>query len=192
MTTPLYPTFRKRIDDAAELLIKQQVTPWSFLTAGPPFRVKKFDGQEINYQGIEFDGSPRDVFWSRYINPFLEAMTIEEISVAISLARERYVDARLLLPEVQGLLIAAAQKTFSKMAEVERRLLGKGFPERIPLRSVKSEVQQMIAFIEERVHCELAMWKPKPKLEEWYERNKFWVWLVGALVAVASLFAKLL
>ena len=57
MTTPLYPTFCKRIDDTVDQLIQNQVTPWSFLTAGPPFRIKKFDGKEIAYQGIGFEGS---------------------------------------------------------------------------------------------------------------------------------------
>ncbi len=72
MTTQLYPTFRKRVDDAIEQLIKQKVTPWSFLTAGPPFRIKSFDGKQIAYEGVGFEGSPRQVFWSRYIEPFLE------------------------------------------------------------------------------------------------------------------------
>lgn len=192
MTTPLYPTFRKRINDATEQLIQRQVTPWVFLTAGPPFRVKKFDGREIAYEGIGFEGSPRHVFWGRYIDPFLEALAIEEISAALSLARERGVDAKNLLPEVQGLLISAVQKIFREMADVDRRLLGKGYPERIPLYSTDSEVQRLTEFIEERFRSELAMWKPKPRPEEWYERNKFWVWLVGIVVALAGLWAKFL
>lgn len=192
MTTPLYPTFRKRIEDVTKQIIRSQVTPWAFLTAGPPFRVKQFDGREIAYQGIGFEGSPRNVYWARYIDPFLEALAIEEVGAAVSLAKERGVDATLLLPEVQGLLIAATQKVFREMADVDRRLLGKGFPESIPLRSVEREVSQLSAFIEERVRCELAMWKPKTRAEEWYERNKFWVWLFGTVVAVAGLAAKFL
>jgi hypothetical protein len=58
MTTPLYPTFQKRITDAVEGLLTRQVTPWFFLTAGPPFRIKSFDGREIAYQGLAFEGSP--------------------------------------------------------------------------------------------------------------------------------------
>lgn len=150
MTTPLYPTFRKRIDDAAEQIIQQQVTPWSFLNSGHPFRVKKFDGREIAYEGIGFEGSPRNVFWSRYIDPFLEALAIQEITAAVSLGRERNVDARLLLPEVQSLLIAASRRVFSQMAEVDRRLLGRGFPEQIALRSVEREAQSISGFIEEQ------------------------------------------
>lgn len=192
MTTPLYPISRKRIEDAAERIIRDQVTPWAFLTAGPPFKVKQFSGREISYQGIEFEGSPRAVYWDRYIDPFLEALAIEEIDFAVSSAKERKVDATCLLPEVQALLIAAVQKIFREMAEIDRRLLGKGYPESVPLRSVEDEVSQLRAFIEERIRCELAMWRPKSAVEEWYDRNKFWVWLVGIIVAVASLAAKVL
>lgn len=192
MTTPLYPTFRKRIDDAVDQLIQNQVTPWSFLTAGPPFRVKKFDGKEIAYQGIGFEGSPRLVFWSRYIEPFLEDLAVREIGTAVASARERNVDAHLLLPEIQGLLVAATRKTFSRMADVDRRLRGKGFPEKIHLRNIDRELQGMNGFIEERIRAELAMWKPKPRIEAWYEQNKFWVWFIGIIATIAGICAKFL
>ena len=89
MTSPLYPTFHKRINDATEQIIKRQVTPWSFLTTGHPFRVKMFDGQQISYEGIGFEGSPRTVFWSRYIEPFLEDLCVSEIGAAVTLAKEK-------------------------------------------------------------------------------------------------------
>lgn len=192
MTTPLYPIFRKRIEDATERIIRDQVTPWAFLTAGPPFKVKQFSGREISYQGVGFEGSPRTIFWGRYIDPFLEALAIEEIEFAVSSARERRVDATLLLPELQGLLNAAVQKIFREMAEIDRRLLGNGYPETVPLRSIEGEAGQLRAFIEEHIRCELAMWKPRSAVEEWYDRNKFWVWAVGIVVGVASLVVKLL
>jgi hypothetical protein len=192
VTSPLYPISRKRIEDAAERIVRDQVRPWAFLNAGPPFKVKQFSGRDISYQGIGFKGSPRTVYWGRYIDPFLEALAIEEIDFAISSATAKKVDATLLLPEVQGLLIVAVQRIFREMAEIDRRLLGNGYPESVPLRSVEGEVSQLRAFIEERIRCELAMWKPKSAVEEWYDRNKFWVWLVGIVVAVAGLAAKVL
>jgi hypothetical protein len=162
------------------------------LTAGPPFKVKQFSGREISYQGIGFEGSPRTIFWSRYIDPFLEALAIEEIEVAVSSAKERKVDATILLPEVQSLLNAAVLKVLREMADIDRLLLEKCFTETVPLRSVEGEAAQLRAFIEERVRCELEMWKPRSAVEEWYDRNKFWVWLVGIVVGVAGLAVKLL
>jgi hypothetical protein len=184
VTTPLYPTFRKRVDDAVEHLIVQQVTPWSFLTAGPPFHIKTFDEREISYAGVGFDGSPRMIFWTRYIEPFLEALAVSEIGIAVSMAKGKGVDAKLLLPEVQGLLSSGFRKVYARMAEVDRRLRGKGFPNTVELRSVESEVRRMDEFLDERIRSELMMWKPKSRREGWYERNKFFVWAVGILITI--------
>ena len=191
MTSPLYPTFRKRVDDAIEQMIKKQVTPWSFLTAGPPFRVKMFDGKQIAYEGVGFEGSPRTVFWSRYIEPFLEDLCLSEIRAAVTMAKERGVDARELPPELQDLLSAGCRRVYATMADVDRRLRGRGFPDKVALKSVDPEVAAMGQFIEDQVRAELAMWKPKPRVELWYERNKFWVWAIGILVSILlGLWAK--
>jgi hypothetical protein len=196
MTTPLYPIFKKRISDSVEHLLQNQVTPWSFLTAGKSFRVKNFYGREIAYEGVGFEGSPREVFWARYVEPFLEDLTVREVDAAVSSARVREVDAKLLLPEVQSLLRDASRKVFSRMAQIDQRLIGNGYPKNVPLRRVEQEVQGMDQFIDERIQAGLAMWKPlpnqKPKLEGWYEKNKFWVWLISTLIAIAGLCAKFL
>ena len=190
MTTPLYPTFRKRVDDVVEQIIKQQVTPWYFLTAGPPFRVKMFDGKQIAYEGVGFDGSPRTVFWAHYIEPFLEDICVSEIGAAVTMAKERGVDGRLLLPELQNLLSAGCRRVYASMADVDRRLRGKGFPDRVGLRSIDPEISAMVQFIEERIRAELVMWKPKSRVELWYESNKFWVWAIGIIVSILGLWAK--
>ena len=190
MTTPLYSVFRKRVNDAVEQLIKQQVTPWSFLTAGPPFRIKTFDGRQIAYEGVGFEGSPRTVFWSRYIEPFLEELCVSEITAAVALAKEKGVDARLLLPELQQLLLAGFRKVYDRMADVDRRLRGRGFPHKVDLKSIDREFSAMAQFLDERVRAEVAMWKPKSHVEIWYEGNKFWVWAIGLVLAIAGLWTK--
>jgi hypothetical protein len=191
MPTPLYPTFRNRVGDAFEQLIKQQVTPWSFMTAGPPFRIKLFDGREIAYQHLEFGGSPQEVFWSRYIEPFLEQLCISEIEAAVSMASDKDVDARLLLPELQGLLSAGFKTVYERMADVDRRLRGKGYPNSVALRSVEMEIQRMDKFLDERILSEIEMWRPKPSFETWYERNKSLVWLIGAVLTIIGILSKI-
>lgn len=190
MTTPLYPTFQKRISDSFDHLIKNQVTPWAFLNSGNPMKVKKHDQSQISYSGIGFEGSPEHVFWSRYIEPFMEEISINEIDVAVKMAKGRSVDATLLLPEIEGLLLGGVRKTFSVMAKTDQNLRGKGFPEKIPLRPIENEFEQMKNFIEVRVKSELKMWRPKSKLEAWYGRNKSIVWFVSIIVALAGLYAK--
>lgn len=183
--------FKKRISDAFDELVKQQVTPWAFLTAGPAFRIKKFNGREIHYEGVAFDGSPRQVFWSRYIEPFLENICVTEINAAVSTAKERGVDGRLLLREVQELLSVSCLEVYNRMADIDRRLRGKGFPDDVPPRSIEREVHSMNQFIDDHIKSELAMWKPEPRLEKWFARNKFWAWAIGTIIALAAFVAGL-
>jgi len=186
MTTPLLPVFQKRINDSFEQLRKNQVHPWAMLNSGKPMRVKKHDLSQISYEGIGFEGSPENVFWSRYVEPFMEEIAINEIDAAVNLATKRNVDARILLPEVKDLLIAGVSKTFSEMAKIDQRLKGRGFPEKIPLRSISKERDQMNRFIDVRIKSELDMWKPKSKLEVMHEKNKSIVWIIGSIIAIVA------
>lgn len=108
MTTPLYPTFRQRIENACDRLIEQQVTPWSLMAAGMaaghPFHVKSFDGTDIRYQGIDFEGSPSLVFWSGYIEPFLEHLCTSEIEAAVSMSKANGVGIKNYMPILPTLL----------------------------------------------------------------------------------------
>lgn len=148
------------------------------MKSGTPFRVKRRDGQEITYQGGEFNGTPRAVFWSRYIDPFLEELAIKEIAAAISQAKEHKVEASLLLSEVQGLLTSASKKVFSQMAEVDCGLRGGGDARSVALRSVEGDIQRISTFIEKHIRSELMIWSPPPKPEKWFEESKSLRWLI--------------
>ena len=91
MTTPLFPVFQKRINDTFEHLRKNQVTPWAFLNTEHPMKVAAFDKTQISYSGVCFEGSPEHVFWSRYIEPFMEEIIINEVDAAVTMAGERSV-----------------------------------------------------------------------------------------------------
>ena len=192
VTTPLYPTFEKRIADATDRILRAQVDPWAHLNSGRPLQLAQFDGRPISYEGIGFAGSPQHVFWDGYIEPFLQDLAVQQIRDATREARERDVDGRELLGEVQNLLLAACTRVFRRMAEIDQRLLGMGFPDKVNLRSSDREHSAMQAFIEMHVRAELEMWKGRPWYEGWYERNKFVVWLIGIVVALAGLAGKLL
>ena len=188
MSTPLYPTFDKRTTDAISRILNEQVEPWFFMQQR--LSVKRIDGRSISYEGVGFEGSPRLVFWSGYIEPFLYDLIVKELAAAVSASKERDVDARELIPEIQGLLLSGCHKVLARMAEVDRRLLGKGYPQNVPLRDIQPELTELRNFLDQHASAELKMWKPRPAYERWYERNKFWVWAVGLVVAIASLAAK--
>lgn len=93
--SPLFPIFKKRVNDAICKIIKEKVTPWSFLRSG--LRVSRADGSLITCSGLDFAGSIKTLFWSRYIEPFLEDLSIAVIQEAVSMAEKKGLDARPLL-----------------------------------------------------------------------------------------------
>jgi hypothetical protein len=192
MTTPLLSVFQKRINDSFEQLDKNQVTPWAFMAAGPPFRIQTHDKRQISYQGILFEGSPRNVFWARYIEPFMEEICINEIDAAVQMAKDRHVDGALLLLEIKDLLLAGIRQTYFRMADIDRRLRGKGYPKSVGLRGTDKEYVAMTYFVDARIRSELRMWKPKSNLQVWYEDNKAVVWAIGAIFTALGLIVKFL
>ena len=101
-----------------------------------------------------------------------------------------FVVARLLLPEVQGLLLSGFRTVYVRMVDIDRRLRGKGFPNVVEPRSTEQELRTMECFLDEHIRAELAMWKRKSSFEIWYERNKVWVWAIGIVISVVDLLAK--
>lgn len=160
------------------------------MTAGPPFRCKDYYGKEVSYQGIGFEGSPRHVFWGGYIEPFLEDITQRSIKETLRLASEKSQSANEPLLEVSNLLKSVAKRAYDRMADIDQRLLGKGFPEKVPRKSVDAEFARMENFIDQHIQSELAMTKRRFKINEFYNDHPFLFWfitlLVGAIVTIVA------
>lgn len=125
-------------------------------------RVQLFNGKQIHYEGVGFAGSPHNVFWGRYIEPFLEDLAILEIRNAAASAKEREVDARAVLLEVGGMLKGACAKVYQEMAVIDQRLRGKGYPNSVHARKTDSELAMMSAFIDQHVSAEVQMLRKVP------------------------------
>jgi hypothetical protein len=189
----LYPIVEKFVDDAWIRLNNEQITPWAFLNAGPAFTCKDFYGRTISYQGIAFDGSPRQVFWGRYIEPFLEDITDKVVVETLRLSVDKQQDATLALAETSGLLKSLVRRAYRRMAEIDRRLRGNGNPESVPLRSTESEVASTEQFIDRRIGSEIAMLQPKPKrsINDYYNANPFLFWLIPLLIAIIGIYVAM-
>ena len=140
MPTNLYPVLSKLVEDEWVKLDRNQITPWAFMTAGPAFRCKDFYGREIAYQGIKFEGSPRQVFWGRYIEPFLEDLVHRVVEETLRLASGRKQNVQQPLAEVGSLLKSVAQRAYRRMADIDQRLRGEGFPNSVPKRGIDGEL----------------------------------------------------
>lgn len=165
MTSPPYPLLEKFIADEWVQLERNHITPWVFLTAGPPFRCRDFYGKDISYDLDSFEGSPRDVFWGRYIEPFLEDITQRAIQETLRLASEKRQCANEPLIETSGLLKSVAKRAYDRMA-----------------------------VIDQHIQSELAMTRRRYKINDFYGNHPFLFWFfsfligaIGLMVAVASM-----
>ena len=138
--TPLYPTTSKLIRDEWEKLRRNQITPWALLNSGKPIKIVDFHGREIRYQGVTFEGSPREVFWGRYIEPFLEEIAFRMIDHTLQFCRDKRQDIKPALLETGELLKGLVRDAYAAMADIDQRLRGRGWPERASKRSVDGQI----------------------------------------------------
>ncbi|HEC15041.1 MAG TPA: hypothetical protein ENI99_00480 [Sedimenticola sp.] len=188
--TPLFVTIQKNIKDDFHLLDINQIEPWVFFNSGKPMRVKKHDGKQISYEGGGFEGSPQDVFWGKYIEPFIEEIAVKQVNSAVELSKSKNINGVNVLKEAEMLLYGEISKVFSKMAKIEQRLLGKGYPEKVKARDVQPYISASSEFVKALVQSEISMWSTKPWYELWYEKNKFIIWAAGVFLTMVGLYAK--
>ncbi len=67
------------------------------------------------------------------------------------------------------------------MADIDRQLRGKGYPKKVTLKNVSSEIQNMDKFIDNKINDELAMHKKKHWINEFYKEHPFLFWLITLL-----------
>lgn len=184
----LYPVIQKQLRDKFEILIQNQITPWSFIATTAGLKLKKFNGKLISYSGIEFSGSPEHVFWGGYIEPFLEDISFSVIDEAVEKCKIKKIQLEPVLSDVQELLKLGFNSVYAHMADVDRRLKSKGYTETVSLRNVDDYVKRMEVFVSRRIKSELR--NPSPWImwiERFYENNTGLVWLIGIILAVVAI-----
>jgi hypothetical protein len=188
--TDLYPAINKFVNDEWEKLRRGQITPWALLQSGKGFLCKYFDETKIQYQGeVIFEGSPREVFWGHYIEPFLEDISYRAIDQAIHLCKDKNVRLNEPLLETTQLLKLLFRKTFNLMADIDRGLRGRGYPQNIEKRGVDAEIAAMDKFIDTRVESDIRMYKTKSiseRLNDFYHKYQLLLWIVGITVGLFS------
>lgn len=152
----LYPKIRKLANDAYETLRRDQLDPWRF------FNVRPLDctdgrGKRIRYGGVKFEGSPREVFWGGYIDPFLENITINILDTVAQICSSASLSPATYLDEASKLLNLLVQHVYRDMAEIDRVLRGEGYPNRIPIRDVSNEVAKMEKLVAEHLKATKAL-----------------------------------
>ena len=192
--SPVYSFIKERVDLEFERLEREKITPWAFLLTDKGVRLTDFFGKQISYTGggLQFDGSPRGYFWNGFIQPFLNDAVSRNFSETEEFCRKRGLDWRLPLEETACFLKAGINGVYQRMADLDQRLRGKGYPKSVSKYDPSAEIGASEAFVEERLSAELALTPKKRKtLNTFYEEQKFWFWFIGIVVAIAGVLLKI-
>lgn len=173
------------ISDEFKQLIKEQIDPWFFFNS-KGIHIKKFDGKDISISGCKFGDSSMLVFWSGYIEPYIEDVIKRMIEETIKLANDKNVPVSAVLESTKANLSSGIDNVYHKMREVDRRLRGNGFPDSVPKRDVSFEVKQMNNVLDKqaKIYEDLAYQKIDSWFINWYRKNPHWVWVIGTIIAI--------
>lgn len=200
--SPAYSFIKERIELEFQKLEKDKVTPWAFFLSGKELRITNFFGKEIYYLGIGFEGSPQEVFWKGFIQPFLQDITSRSFAETREFCIARGIEMKQPTEETAILLKAGINQIYKRMSDIDRRLRGKGFPNAVPKYNPRSEIESSEAFVLERMAAELALapkkekdngnnLEPKPPVLfqniEWIRRygRKHWKILLIAIIIMS-------
>ena len=184
---------KERIELEFQKLEKDKVTPWTFLLSGKGMKVIDFFGKQVSYQGVGFEGSPRTVFWNGFIQPFLKDIVSRSLSETRTFCQDHSIDSSLPLKETASLLKDGISVIYERMADIDQRLRGKGYPHSVRRYNPKAEIERSAAFIEERMTAESTLAPGRKKnLNTFYEAQKFWFWFIGIAIAIAGLVLRFL
>jgi hypothetical protein len=193
VSSPLWARFDKAIADETSAIIAEQVSPWAHLQRGGAVSVRRIDGSTIAYSKVRYDDEQQNAFWRGYIEPFLERMVATQLRAAPAAAKEEGVDAGEVIGEVEGMLVAACRKVYARMADVDQRLRGDGFPDGISLRGTNREFGAMEQYVRKQAQAarQMAAIAARNQPRDAGAPRLNWVVVVLAPAAVLALIAAL-
>lgn len=145
-----YPEITFAVENKYKQLNTEKLTPWVFLNTGKMVPIKDFYGRTIHYRGaVRFEGSPREVFWGGFIDPFLEDIFVWAFEFTIDHAKKRNLDRREPILYTRECLTNGLYLIYNEMQKIDRNLRGNGYPDRVSPRDVSQEINKMQIKIDE-------------------------------------------
>lgn len=100
---------------------------------------------------MEFSGTPREVFWEGYIEPFLEVFTIDIIQQVEKECSENKLNLKDEIKYLSIALLKMYDEIYKKMVDVDQNLRGKGYPKQITQKNVSVYLSRMENFLEDQI-----------------------------------------
>tara|TARA_R110000868_G_scaffold44407_2_gene148370 strand:+ start:769 stop:1368 length:600 start_codon:yes stop_codon:yes gene_type:complete len=180
-SSPYVVKIQKDLDDDFERLKREDLTPWAFFNAGNALVLTNRRGIRVSYEGVEFEGSPQTVFWGHFHLPVLEDVIRDHFERILVLCIEGRFYNGQALEEVSEHLQARVSRYLDDMAEIDRRIRGKGFPNNVDLRPVVREKSHMDDTIKR--HLDETLMRLQAAKPPWFQRNQWWLQTVLSVAA---------
>ncbi len=189
-----YPEITFAVQNKFKQLIRDKLTPWMFLNATKQVSISDFYGHTIHYSGVEFEGSPREVFWGGFIEPFIENIFVWAYEFALDHTRKRNIEGREAILYTRECLLNGVNSSYRTMQKIDRNLRGKGYPGKVVPRDTLHEIDKMQIKLDEYRDSALTSLECKNKQSArlsdavelkpgiWgisFDLKKFWKWLVS-------------
>jgi hypothetical protein len=159
--TDLFIRTKARVDERADYLIREKIDKWLFMKPGSSERVVLPNGRDYTYAGSEYNDTVAQVFW-KSIDPFLEEAVQKVLDEVGKECQSHSIDSRAPLKEAGWLLESMVRQVYRKMADVDQKLRGKGYPQSVPKVDKVLEVERMIEKVRQYLKAATALYSGPP------------------------------
>ena len=157
--SPLNEIIKADVEDVTQALLKDTVEPWIFF-GSHGVHIKKVDGSSIAISGLEYSGSAVTVFWDGFVDAYIKKRSRELIDSIRLKAIARNIPVQHALEDCLVYLHSMIVEVFNRMAVIDQRLRGKGFPESVQKKDVQHRINRNYEVIKGLVNAEIECAQP--------------------------------
>ncbi len=183
----------EKISEKKRYLINEKIISWIMLFAAGKGTITDFYGKEISYGNVKFEGSPRDVFWGRFIEPFLEDFTEEILNLVVLECQNNKLNIRTEIDALETNLKAMYVRIYQEMTKADQTMGGQGRPKNINTKDIKNYTSNMNYYLNQHIVMVLNKYKSKNSIKHKIIASieeHTGKWVAAAIVVIASAFWK--
>jgi len=153
-SSPLNEIIKADVEEVTQTLLKDTIQPWIFFRSHG-VHIKKIDGSSISISGVEYSGSAITVFWEGFVDAYIKKRSRELIDSTRLKAVARNILVQDALQDLLVHLHSMIIEIFNRMAVIDQRLRGKGFPESVHKKDVQHRIDRIYKVINSLVNAEI-------------------------------------
>lgn len=124
--TPTASRLKARLDERRRWFTNEWFYKWHFIGRDGPVSIDGFDGRQIQYCGIKFSGTARDVYWNAIVLGVKKEIIEQMAWVDDEVRKYKHETALLAIDECAGQLMSFVRSIRREATKKDRILRGDG------------------------------------------------------------------